>query len=556
MTTYFAWVGEDEPFDPKGHARCDLDILKLEITQRESEVALARVVVPEVKRPKDKGKVFISYQVDKTVELFFAGRLVDFPLKIHNDLIQLEFSAEPQDAAQQLEKMVQNLKKEASWDELFVDPSAKTEVIDVLEAKPCFYCWDRTTGRLTLSNLFVGGKTVDLTNDFFADSLKLGLADTPLSEISVDLVAEWTQVAEGEITLFPKIAAQFKGGMVNTLTWADLQASWPREGTKIGKSGYWVTESALRLVDPPKTGILGLYPTVSPEIVGFNVVSQKPESRRFKRFWAKGKLFLSWFYRQKRREIVSFSLKQRKIPACYVRLKKRHLTLKLQAVDQGENPAIGDRSRSSFFLIDRGRKAVEHALEVAHTHLEASARCLEAEVELPFERALVLSLDHSVTLEDERIPGGKLAAKVIEYRLIQEGGSSLAWVRLAACPGEPLKLSVKEGAVEQYVEKGYCDGEESGRVTRSKIVYGDYRHQTPTKGLLFPKSLSINDFVRQISVMNQVDRQERYLLKNQYPVRQSLESVLAEVPTTISLELMDLKTTDVAEHRIRVDVTI
>lgn len=556
MTTYIAWVSAEEIFDPKDHARCDLEVLKLEITQRESEVALARVIVPEIKRPKDKTRVFIAYQMDKKIELLFSGRLVDVPIKIQNDLIQLEFSAEPEDAGQQLEKMVQGLKKEPSWDALFVDPSGKTDAVDVLDAKACFYCWNRVTGRLTLSDLFKGKENFNLTEDFFADSLKIGLADTPLSEVSVDLVAEWTQVAEGEINVFPKIAAQFAGGMVNTLTWQDLLAGWPKEGAKIGKSGYRVSESVLKWVEPPRTGVLGLYPTVSPELVGYNAMTQKQVPLRFRRFWAKGRLVLSWFYRQKRREIVSFSLKQTQISSSYLRLKKRHLTLKLQAIDQGENPAIGDRSRCSFFLIERGRKAVEHALEVARTHLVASARCLEAEVELPFERGLGLSLDHAVTLEDERIPGGKLTAKVIEYRLTLDGGSALAWVRLAACPGEPMKVPrVMKMDRERYVEEGYGEVD-GGQIyeTGSKIAYLDYSQQSPKQGMLFPKSLGVQDFVRNVWVVNQAESQVRHLVKNQYPIRQDLPEVLKEVPTQVSLDLLDLKTTDVAEHRIVMEV--
>lgn len=556
MTTYFAWVSEEETFDSKDHARCDLEVLKLEITQRESEVALARVIVPEAKCPKDKQRIFISYQKDKSADLLFAGRLVDLPFKIQNDLIQLEFSAEPDDAGQQLEKVVQDLKKESTWDELFSDPTGKTDEVDVLDAKPCFYCWDRVTGRLSLSDLFQGRKTIDLTQNFFTDSLKIGLADTPLSHVSVDLVAEWTQVAEGEINIFPKIAAQFAGGMVNTLTWKDFVDSWPKEGAKLGKSGYGVSESMLKLVEPPKTGVLSLYPTVSPELVGYNVVSQKQIPLRFRRFWAKGRLILSWFYRQKRREIVTFTLKQNQISSSYLRLKRRYLTLKLQAIDQGEFFAIEDRSRASFFLTDRGRKAVEHVLEMARIHLVASARCLEAEVEFPFELGIGISLDHSVVLEDNRIPGGKLTAKVIEYRLTLDGGSVVAWVRLAACPGEPMKRPTSSlPKLEAYVEEDY--GEVNGRQTYetlSKIAYLDYSSQVPKQGIVSPKSLGVHDFVRKIWVANQVDSQVHHLVKNQYPVRQDLPEVLKEVPTLVSLDLLVLKTSEVAEHRIQVEV--
>lgn len=119
MTTYFAWHRREECFDSQIHARCDLEILELMIDHREGEVALATVLVTQPKLPPfDQRHVFISYENT----LLFSGRLVGLPVKINNDLVSLELTAEPLDAATQLQNLAPDLKQYPFWDPAFVDP--------------------------------------------------------------------------------------------------------------------------------------------------------------------------------------------------------------------------------------------------------------------------------------------------------------------------------------------------------------------------------------------------------------------------------------------------
>ncbi len=60
-------------------------------------------------------------------------------------------------------------------------------------------------------------------------------------------------------------------------------------------------------------------------------------------------------------------------------------------------------------------------------------------------------------------------------------------------------------------------------------------------GIAHPK-LHPKDIITNIIVKNSALEQEAYLLQNQYPVRDNMNAVLQEVPTSIHIELKDLRT--------------
>lgn len=541
MTTYFAWVGAGEKFDSSLHSRCDLDIIKLTIDHQEGEVALATVVVaPFDLSALDQRHVFISYEK----RLLFAGRLVGLPAQMAHDLVGLEFTAEPLDSFEKLKALRGSLQQTPYWDPLFVEPMDRDNPAEWLEGRSALYAWSRLDGTVCASDVFQGRHSIDLSPVFFADSLRVRLAETPLSQISVTLVAEWVQEAEGEINIAPKIATAFPGGMINTLTPNALQATWPQEGQRLGRSGYWVEKSRLVSVQPPRTGILHVYPTVTPAMRGWDDEAQVPVWGRFRRTWMTGTLVLGWRYRQKRREILRFTLSQKTQLDGAIHPRIRTLTLRLQEL--GLSPGAG-----TFFLTRRGRQAVEHSLERARAYLAASARCLEVEVTLPWEEALDLSLDHTVRLVDPRIPGGCIEGKVIAYQLCQEGVKAYAWVRFAASVGGRADPGPVVSSTD-YVDRNYSDTTIfTHHQTASGLVYGDYSHQRPTVGIVDVENLSIHDLVRQVWVSHDALKQIDVLQRQQYPLRHHLQGVLEETPTLISLDLLNLKTDTVAEHFIQ-----
>lgn len=526
-----------------------LQVLNLIISQKEGEVALARVMIPceNFSWGTLKTLFIFGYLEEKIIPLF-KGRIEGLPLKIQGDILSIEASAEPNNSRNQLKKIAQTLKKAPYWDDLFVDETSP-DFMEVLEARTSLWHWDRVTGELGLSDLFQGTKSLDVTDIFFPESLTVTLSDLPLSQIDVSVKAEWVQQAEGEFNLYPRIAAIFPEGIINTLTRESFLAAWPKVGDQLGQSGYRVLESNLSFFSPQSTVELTFYPTLTPQL---NFGPDK--MGRFQRFWARGKLVLGWRYRQKRREKVIFSLKMSTQLQESLRFRRQSLSFHLNSVDGGKSPAIGDVSRSSFFLTERGRQAVEHAIERAKCYLAGQSRCLEITCELPFEKGHILSVDHNLILKDSRLPGGKVIGKVVEYKLTQTGKTAIAWVRILASVGDESPHVIM-GSQDLYAEESYQrDKPFVGYQTASGIQYADYFYQQPTKGIISPKALTMADFVEGIFLKNDASSQIKNLIQKQYPTCANLRSVLKEIPTELSIRLLDLTTTDVEEHVIQVDI--
>jgi hypothetical protein len=200
----------------------------------------------------------------------------------------------------------------------------------------------------------------------------------------------------------------------------------------------------------------------------------------------------------------------------------------------------------------RGRQVVEHALERARAHLAASARCLEVEFIIPFQACFSLSLDHSVRLVDLRIPGGEVVGKVVAYQLYQDALKSYAWVRLAASIGG-------KDSDYPHINDIYYAQPEYGSTsvpityqTASGLWYENYTHQKPKEGVIETQNLSLNELLKDVFVSYHADQQIYALQSQQYPINYNVKSYLEEIPTVISLDLLNLKTTSVAEHTIHV----
>jgi hypothetical protein len=354
---------------------------------------------------------------------------------------------------------------------------------------------------------------------------------------------EWIQAGEGDVGLDFKIAGAFTGHIINTLTPDALKADWPATGDKIGQSGYQVVKSSLKEIIPPSTGVLNIYPHLTPEFMCWEDSGQAVRPQRLKRVWLKSELVLQWSYRQKRREVMHFTLGHLTQFDKTIRPLERTLNIKLQNVNMA--PSAG-----TFFQTAAGRQALEHALLRAKSHLAASARCLEIEVTLSLEPALALSMDHSVCITDPRIPGGKAEGKVIAYRLTQDGIDACGWVRFAVAVGTKMERP-KPGESIHYAEPDYGNTaiHRRHRVI-NELTYDDYSHQFPGAGIVNIQGLSRSDIVRNVFVANEAEQQVQKLQNQQYPLRQNLKAVLQEMPTVLSFDLLSLKTHDVLEHHI------
>lgn len=515
MRFFFTWIDPQQQLVPDDITKTDLDILDFSITQREGEIALCQLTIPlSSKLPQQYAVLFVEIGGKRTP--LFKGRLMELPLQINDWQQRIELSAMPVDAQEQLHTLKNQIQETIDWDELFVDEASREDPVEALEAIPSLFCWHPVTHQVVLSDLFQGKveRKYDETQ-ILQNSLAIKIANLPKPYINVSLVAEWIQEAQGEINIFPLIEKEFEGGKINTLTSKGILSSWPRAGQLLGRSGYAVVKSNLVPLAPRETGILDLYPQVTPSIT---FTEETAKTTYIKRSWFEGSLKLDWHYRQRRREIVNFKLTQQNQLVHRTESKKLDLTLKLADISKDLPSASSD----SFFETERGKKAVAHAIKIARCHLALSARGLEATFKVPFEEALSLTLDESIQICHRAFLGGKATGKLVSYKLSASFGKVIA----------ELKVAITTGV---------------GEIDLPTSI--DLTANDPLAGLPEPEKLIISDFVEAICVKNQSSEQIKLIQQARLNNIDELKKLLGNHQTEIALRLKDIRSVDVLERQ-------
>lgn len=519
MKFFLKWVNPEEELDLQAYLQTDLDILDLSLTQREGEIALCHLTIPLNSQLKNHHYAVLFVEQAEKRMLLFKGKLMDMPVQVNDWQQRIELFALPFNAKEQLEQLRNQIQQSCDWDDLFIDPSQRSDPIEALEAIPFLLCWDPVTHLVSLSNIFQG-KTVKRydTSQILQDSLSIKMIGLPKPYINVSVVAEWVQQAEGEINVFPLIERKFNGNKINTLTAKGLISNWPRCGQLLGRSGYSVVESKLFPISPVDTGVLNLYPLMTEKIV-FN--EENNDNVQLKRSWFSGKLKLGWSYRQRRREIVSFTLNHQSRLLQRAESKKLHIVLSLADISQ----ELPSPAAASFFETERGRKAVLHAIKIARCHLGSSARGIEVIFKVPFDQALSLSLDDSVEIHHHAFPEGRTTGKLVGYKLFASYES--VWAQ--------LKVVITHGS-----------GEETALPTTVEII--------PESGVegLKVDTLEPHHFIEAIGVRHQAVDQIEVIQEAQLNKIDDLKQLLYSCPTQLTLRLKDIRSVDVLERQFKV----
>jgi hypothetical protein len=616
MKFYFCWVGENVSFDEERHVREDMPVFSFEIGQQESKLPWMRL---RVGNPRcglnhfSQKNAFLSCR-KKTgeIELLFKGTLICVAQKTEGESVELFFTAQPQDMNEKLEMLHQELKQTNLWDSLFVDPENKNDPSESLEARTQLFHWSRTTGELNLSDLLQGKKILQLKGNFYKDSLDVRLSEMPLQGVKVRLKVSWTQRFQGISDLTYLLRSRFSGGLVNTLTGEDLEAKWWRTGEKLGRSGYWIDHSELREVNPSYTGALNIYPATSVKVWAspHDPVFGKenaPRQVRLKRSWYYSKLLLGWRYKQKRTEYAQFFLGQKTQSLGTPLSKTRTLNISLKGLnfpcehdewqpfvrytsgfhvvweneiyrciephrsrarfDEDEKAywehlgsapeGLDHVPHASFFVTKRGHQAVAHALEIAKSHLAASARAVEVRFCAPLEDLMRITCDHTVVVEDPRLPGEGVQGKVTSYTLIGDGSKGIfrGEVVLGCCVGpKELPSLIAENISGELAMPYVQEGGPQVCASPSGILFESFYEQAPKHGLLNPEGMAAIDLVEEVRVQGLPDTQNAHLLANQYPQRHHILGALKEVKTNIFMRLKDLRSRANLKHTLYVNV--
>jgi hypothetical protein len=342
---------------------------------------------------------------------------------------------------------------------------------------------------------------------------------------------------------------------------------------------------------------------------------QRTESHFLKRFWFKARLILGWDYQQKRVEKLTFTLTQRLHPFFQhmasatpqtVRMRLQEISPAVsfpfwkpshgyekdeliqhdgwtyqrtlsgrslhtfdEDLTQGrwevKKPlptALGFPGRASFFLTDRGYQAFEHALERAKTYLAYQARCLEISFSGTWKQLHFLTLDHTVFLEDPRLPGGKLQGKVVTYHMVAEGETGTQYIEVTlavnagagetAEPVEALEKAPKDVLAYSpgYSESGYSVASPQ-QLQRSPtgVVYERYDQQTPADPFSTLAYQNASFFIQHLQLQHPAQEQEDFL--NTLEAMGQVDGTsLKEKPTQLQLKFASLKGKEALPHTI------
>jgi len=570
----------------------NLDIFDLEIHEEENYFAQAILFLraEEVLPPAGTEGVI----QDDLGKLHFKGLLMGAPSKIKDGLAEIKLIAKPHYLKKALEALQRESRKAPFWDPLWVNPDKHEDFQDIQEVRTASLYCDRKDSRLTWSDWFEGGMTLDLQDNFFEEGFEIKIIKQPLQACTIKVHVNWIQREQGVANLGPALRKAFSHSRVSTYTKKSLEKKWPEPGRRLGKSGVWVIRSQLKPFYPSAP----FMPRFShPLTIGDEKEAQK--SYRLERFWFKPTLWVGWSYLQRRRETLTLTLPHAAQPLFPGEGEQRVLEFTLHDVypepdaylwrpdafyhaaakvifkdriyecvcdhtssltfdENGEHwrflkafiTPLGCPERSSFFLAERGYAAAEHAMERAKVELAKSARALEVSFEGPWETLKDVTTDMCLILKDPRLPGGKIKGKVTKWTFLARGetGERFVCVTLLCAVGEGVGLPQDQKGRPAYVEDAYC-------VTAYQ-AYENRIRQSPT-GLSYsvdetvsPPQRPKGPLLRRIQILNGPDDQEEDIQSRHYETPRALQEALQEKATRLRLFFRDLRTKPRLDHQI------
>lgn len=401
----------------------------------------------------------VEFKNKKDVFCLFKGRYTPHFTLIDEHFVSARFVAKKNPFSvdwPELEKTY--FSQEPFFDSLF--KAEKPE--DHLKCRPLALYWDRVTGALSLSSVHKPAQHVFHTKDlelFFEQK-------NALKGVMLRIQAQWIQKIQGFKDIYPLIEENCAGKNLHTLSGNALKKSWPKAGSTLGQSGYYVLESMLDETPSPHA---------NENLV--RVFSQK-NPLFIKKTWFKGRLVIGYTYRQKRQETLGLFLPMGSSVAQEGLLENETETLFFQlgalpsaqdvtpflprtfyakdakiqhegAIYQAQEDMLTGKEfvekgwekkeeefpffQETFFLTPRGQKAFAYGLELAKTALMWKSRNFFVRIRFPLDMAQHLTLDQAITVHDERLPEKKLSGKVIAYDLCIKGqtGEDSLWITLA-----------------------------------------------------------------------------------------------------------------------------
>lgn len=491
---YFALVDPLDVFDDQVHNVEDEDVFGLSISQSEGSFARAQV---EIKNPSEgllspnrKERCFISYQDGASVVLLFSGRITGFPNDIGGDTIQLEYIAQPEDWETLQEALLTSLKVAPEYNELFIASDRRDDAAEILAGRSELLYWTRDNLAVSTSDILEGSQFLDLGENIFYDSVHTDIGDPPVTQINLNIEAQWEQIGTGTVNAGEAIRQEFTNSIlatpqINTLTPLAFEDGW--RGVRIPR-GYTVEESSL-VPEPNNFGSEQLTPanlrSPTATVTGADFptkLGNTPPSRTVTvpRVWYKGTLVLQAEYQQKRRENATaavladtqdFSLKGNK---------QEDLNLRIQNPTEVEQGQVHNPKLPSFFydkdnttLTTVGRGCIEHGIKRAMARLKKASRLIETTFEADLDEVISITVDHTLRIVDNRLPGGSMRGKVIGYEFVIDGdtGHQSSKVTIAGAIGQGADSAGNSTPTEVEIGQRSYENEVGTTPMSSSVIY-------------------------------------------------------------------------------------
>jgi hypothetical protein len=492
-----------------------------------------------------------------SLQPLFNGRLIGVPKLQADELVELQFLARPDDLTAQKFTLSESLKVlpyfDAVW--LTLTPTPDT----VLETYSSLYHVDRTSLQVTTSDILVGeAGTVAIGEDHaIYDRFSLSYGQPPLVATAVSGTVNWQQQAEGLLDVtgtivsafhaggsgysrplyvgpFSTVFTSFPGsawivggaGIIQCLCGDGLKSDWPKPGTSIG--GGWSLSNLNDSQGSPLCYILDASMTAqggwltpatydvnytaaaptdtAPTNVGLVTSTLSSYAVSFPLSAFKIRMHLEYRADRRRTETITAVIAagvQRELSDSS-ESDRETISLTSEYVSQGIDPdgalPIGNLSYRSYFQTDRGARSFEYLLLAARAKMRARARAVDIAFAVNWATAVPITLRHSVTLTDRRLPGGTATGKVKSYRLSVRGGVMLGEFTIGCAIGTGSVETPQAGTLS-YVNAGYVNpGYQIVTGMQEPLITGEIAYQTLDNFVVADDGLDLTHLTESMAV--------------------------------------------------------
>lgn len=583
---YFAWIDEDEDFDPDVHNREDEDVFSFVFDHSEGDFAAIQITIknPRIGLLATGRKQWCFFSFNRGTDLapdvipIIKGRLVGIPTNVFDTIVTLEFIARPSDFADQKAALAEALKVSPYWDPIFVSPDNWDDPDAVLEAYSALWHIDPVTHVVTISDILVPDNTVTVGEDkHFYDELSLTLNENPLRACQVIATIPWKQDASGGIDLTKKILDAFGTQVIQSFSLKGLMDDWPKPGS--GFANGWdvvtgslvdVSYSKAKVIIPDIFAWQGAVPDLpvgsivfplkvtgeyhSGERAGFNFQYELVVAAL-----GYGVPDLSVEYTAGRDfgQIVSFTLVTDQQDIVTLPDDGEFLSVTINAnpvsdVTEDDTIPIGDTRSRDYVHTPRGIQSIEHLILIARAHLIARSRAVEIAFGIGFVDALpVRSLRDAALLTDHRLPGGEAIGKIKNVKLALDGdsGSASGEITIGCCVGKGGSHTASAGTPtiwdDGYIDPGYQEYKDQVVLTDTEdVAYTVPQYVVFDDKLDFMKGLNANNAVLECTVLNPASTQEGLITaagNGPNTDQAAVSEVIKNNPTQIRVQMVPME---------------